>query len=126
LFEDILATPDDITAEQVDTRGSLPPRWWEKWEARHKYFDENGKPNCGRQIRSWEDRFEKHIQLPRQDAGIPGFDVEEKAAVMDMLRSMLSFEPEKRLTAQEILKCRWIERWALPDFRKCRDREEFS
>ncbi|KAJ5950798.1 uncharacterized protein N7479_009211 [Penicillium vulpinum] len=118
LFEDILATPDDITAEQVDTRGKLPLRWWEKWAARHRYFDESGKPNQGRQVRSWEDRFEKHIQLPRQQAGIPGFDVEEKAAIMNMLRSMLCFEPEKRLTARDILKCEWMERWAVPDFEK--------
>jgi serine/threonine protein kinase len=118
LFEDILATPDDITAEQIDTRGNLPPRWWEKWAARHKYFDESGKPNQGRQVRSWEDRFEKHIQLPRQQAGIQGFDLEERAAVMNMLRSMLSFEPEKRPTAQDIVKCEWMERWAIPDFNK--------
>lgn len=116
LFEDILATPDDITAEQIDTRGNLPLRWWEKWATRHEYFDESGKPNQDRQVRSWEDRFEKHIQLPRQQAGIQGFDVEEKAAVMNMLRSMLSFEPEKRPTAQDIVKCEWMEGWAIPDF----------
>lgn len=118
LFEDILATSDDITAEQVDTLGKLPLRWWEKWEARHEYFDESGKPNQGRQVRSWDDRFEKHIQLPRQKAGILGFGVEEKGAVMDMLRAMLLFEPEKRLTAQDILKCEWMEKWALPDFER--------
>ncbi|KAF7166858.1 hypothetical protein CNMCM5623_000412 [Aspergillus felis] len=103
LFEDILATPDDITAGQVETLGNLPLRWWKKWEARHEYFDESGKPNQGRQVTSWDDRFETHIQLPQQKAGIPGFDKEEKAALMEMLRSMLSFEPEKRLTAQDIL-----------------------
>lgn len=131
LFEDILATSDDITAEQVDTLGKLPPRWLEKWEARHEYFNESGEPNPGRHVRSWEDRLEKHIQLPRQKAGIPGFDLEEKAAVMKMLRSMLSFEPEKRLTARDILKCEWMEKWSLPDFEKShfqerRSCEEFS
>ena len=120
LFDDILATPDDITAEQVDTLRDLPLQWWEKWEARHEYFDKNGKPNQGRYVRSWDDRFEDHIQLPRQEIGIPGFDAEEKAAVMDMLKSMLSFEPEKRLNAQEILKSQWVERWAMPDFNNSR------
>jgi hypothetical protein len=118
LFEDILATPDDITAEQIDTLGKLPLLWWEKWEARQEYFLESGEPNQGRHVRPWEHRFETHIQLPRQEVGIPGFDMEEKAAVMDMLRSMLSFEPEKRPTAQDILKCEWMEKWALPDFEK--------
>lgn len=100
LFEDILATPDDITAEQVDTLGQLPRRWWEKWEARHEYFDESGDPNQGRQVRTWDDRFETHIQLPRQKADICEFDTEEKTAVMKLFRSMLSFEPERRWTAQ--------------------------
>lgn len=131
LFEDILATPDDITAEQVDTRGQLPLQWWGKWVARDQYFDGSGKPNEDRHVRSWEDRFEKHIQLPRQQAGILGFDVEEKAAVMNMLRSMLTFEPEKRPTAKDILTSEWMERWAIPDFNKAhfgepRDRGEFS
>ena len=118
IFEDILATPDDIVAEQVDARGKLPLRWWEKWAARHEYFEESGNPNQCRQVRSWEDRFAKHIQLPRQQAGISSFDVEQKAAVMDMLQSMLAFEPEKRPIAQDILKCEWMEKWAIPDFQK--------
>lgn len=66
------------------------------------------RSSLGRQVRPWEDRFEKHIQLPRQDAGIPDFNVHEEAAAMYMLRSSLSFQPEKRLTAQEIPKGRWI------------------
>jgi serine/threonine protein kinase len=113
-FEGILATPDDITAEQVDTIGKLPPQWWEKWEARRELFDEFGTSQ-DRNVRSWEDRFKKHIQQPRQKAGMPIFDAEEKAAVMDMLRSMLYFEPEKRYTAREILQCQWMKRWALSD-----------
>jgi hypothetical protein len=120
LFEDILATPDDITAEHVDTLGKLPSRWWGKWEARDEYFDESGEPNQGRQVRSWKDCFEKHIQIPRQQAEIPGFDAEEKAAVLHMLESMLSFEPEKRSNANDILRCEWMERWAIPDFEKSR------
>lgn len=118
LFDDIFATPDDITAQQIDALEKLPLEWWEKWEARHKYFDENGEPKQGRQVRSWEDRFETGIQIPRQKLGIPCFDVEEKAAVVNMLRSMLSFESEKRPTIQEVLKCEWMEKWANPDFEK--------
>lgn len=101
LFEDILATQDDITAEQVDTLGKLPSEWWSKWRARYEYFNEYGEPNKDRQVRSWEDRFEKHIQSPRRQAGIPEFDTEEKAAVMEMLQSMLCFKPERRSTVKD-------------------------
>lgn len=123
LFEDILATPDDITAEQVDTLGDLPLQWQKKWAVRHEYFDESGRPNQGRQVRSWDDRFEKHIQLPRQRFSVPGIDAEEKTALMEMLRSMLSFEPEKRLTAHDVLRCEWMEKWALPDYEESLFRE---
>ncbi|KAK9238400.1 kinase-like protein, partial [Lipomyces kononenkoae] len=53
LFEEILATQDDITAEQVDVLGNLPPEWWAKWDARHEYFGEMGEPNSDRHVRTW-------------------------------------------------------------------------
>lgn len=118
LFEEFLATQDDITGEQIDILGvRLPVEWWEKWEARHEYFDASGEPKTGRHVQSWEDRFESHIQRPRRDVGIPGFEVEEKRAVMDMLRSMLSFRPERRLTLESILECEWMVKWALPEYK---------
>ncbi|OGM42246.1 hypothetical protein ABOM_009051 [Aspergillus bombycis] len=118
LFEDILATQDDITAEQVDVLGRLPSEWWEKWNERLEYFNEDGEPNEDRDVRSWDDRFETHIQRPRRKAGISEFGLEERTAVIDMLRSMLSFQPEARLTAQDVLKCDWMVRWALPEYKK--------
>ncbi|KAJ5389008.1 kinase-like domain-containing protein [Penicillium cataractarum] len=120
LFEDTLATPDDITAEQVDTLGELPRQWQQKWEARHEYYDESGLPNQGRQVSSWGERLENHIQLQRLKALVPVFDSEEKAAAMNMLRLMLCFEPKKRWTAHDILKCEWMEKWALPDYEESR------
>ncbi|KAK9371426.1 hypothetical protein V1509DRAFT_637105 [Lipomyces kononenkoae] len=116
LFEEFLATQDDVTAEQVDVLGKLPLEWWEKWDAGHQYFREMGEPNPDRHVRSWADRFEAHIQRPRREAGIPEFDAHEKAAVMDMLQSMLFFTPERRLTARDILNCDWMVKWALPAF----------
>ena len=62
LFEDILVTQDDITAEQVDVLGKLPSEWWEKWNERHEYYNEEGEPNQDQDVRSWDDRFETHIQ----------------------------------------------------------------
>jgi serine/threonine-protein kinase SRPK3 len=118
LFDEFLATQDDITAEQIDVLGGLPLEWWEKWETRYEYFSGPGEPKADRHVRSWEDRFESHIQRPRREAGIPEFGMEEKATVMDMLRSMLSFNPEKRSTMQDMLKCDWMVKWALPEYRR--------
>ena len=45
---------------------------------------------------------------------------EEKAAFLDMIRSMLSFQPEERATIQGVLNSEWMKKWALPSFEKYR------
>lgn len=74
LSEDMLANPDDITAEQVGTLGQFPRRWWETWEARQEYFDGSDNPSQSRQGRTRDDRCETHSQLPRQKAGMVSWD----------------------------------------------------
>lgn len=118
LFEGFLATEDDITCEQVDTLGILPPEWWSKWEARRHKFFEDGKPMNRNPFRSWDDRFEDSVQQPRRDSGMPLFDARERNAVFDMLRLMLSFRPENRPTTQQILQSEWMVKWALPEYGK--------
>ncbi|PLB46176.1 kinase-like protein [Aspergillus steynii IBT 23096] len=120
LFEGILATQDDITAEQVDVLGKLPAEWWHEWPARQECFTDDGEARSDRHARSWEDRFISHIQRPRSEAGISGICVEEKAAVLDMLRSMLAFRPEMRATARDVLKCDWMTKWALPELEEAK------
>lgn len=116
LFEGFLATQDDMTCEHVDALGILPPKWWEEWEARHNRFAEDGTPINRNPFRSWDDRFEDSVQQPRRDSGMPPFDLEERNAVSSMLRSMLSFRPENRPTAEQVLDSEWMAKWALPQY----------
>lgn len=114
LFEGFLATEDDMTTEHVDALGILPPEWWAIWEARADRFTKDGVPLNRNPFRSWDDRFEDSMQQPRQDSGIPPFGPEERKAVSSMLRAMLSFKPEGRLTAKQVLESEWMLKWALP------------
>ncbi len=123
LFDGTLATEDDITYEQVQALGMLPPEWWEQWDAGRHWFTKAGEPVENRPVRSWEDRFEYSIQKPRRDEGLTAFDPEEKSAICAMLRSMFSFRPEDRPTAQQILKSDWMVRWALPAYSKIPNRK---
>lgn len=52
LFDVLLATDDDVAAQWVDVLGPLPAEWWEKWEARSKYFENANQPVEGRLIKS--------------------------------------------------------------------------
>ncbi|KAJ5353475.1 kinase-like protein [Penicillium brevicompactum] len=121
LFEGWFATEDDITCENVDALGVLPPEWWKRWEARGLKFTEDGRPINRSHVRSWGDRFEDSVQEPRQKEGLPSLDAKESQAFFDMLRPMLSFRPENRPTTKQILDSEWMRKWALPEYEKIRD-----
>ncbi|RAH84637.1 kinase-like protein [Aspergillus japonicus CBS 114.51] len=118
LFEEFVATEDDMTREHVDTLGILPLEWWKKWEARREKFTEDGRPINRNPFRSWRDRFEDSVQQPRQREGMPVLGDDERDAIFDMLRPMLAFRPEERCTTKQILESEWMVRWALPAYEK--------
>ncbi|OJI83109.1 hypothetical protein ASPTUDRAFT_57076 [Aspergillus tubingensis CBS 134.48] len=123
LFEGFLATEDYMTREHVDTLGILPPEWWNRWDARPDNFTEDGRPTKRNLNRSWDDRFEDSVQLPRQEVGMPLFDAEESDAIFAMLRPMFAFRPEHRSTTKQILESEWMVKWALPEYEKIRKGE---
>ncbi|KAJ5934359.1 hypothetical protein N7466_003906 [Penicillium verhagenii] len=121
LFDGILVTEDSITCEQLDALGMLPPEWWLKWEGRHSRFTEDGKRINLDDYRSWEDRFEQHMQEPRQKKGMALIGSVERDAIFKMLKPMLNFRPEDRSTAKQILESEWMVKWALPEYEKIRN-----
>ncbi|EAW11016.1 protein kinase domain protein [Aspergillus clavatus NRRL 1] len=121
LFENFLATEDYITREQIDTLGKLPAAWWEKWEARREYFTEEGSSLKMDSVRSWDDRFEDSVQQPRQKAGMPPVDTGEREALFAILRWMLSFRPEDRPNARQVLESEWMARWAMPEYERMKN-----
>ncbi|KAI1123934.1 kinase-like domain-containing protein [Nemania abortiva] len=118
-----LFSEDDATGDQVDALGPLPPEWWEKWERRHVQFMENGQPKENREPWSWDQRFEDCIQRPRREYGMEALDEKEKDAFFQMVRSMLSFRPEDRPSARQVLNASWMKNWAIPAYEKSRERE---
>lgn len=120
LFDNMFATEDSITCGQVDSLGMLPREWWDIWDGRHTKFTEDGKPINREQDphQSWRDRFERDMQEPRQRKGMPQIEPVERDAIFKMLKSMLQFRPEDRSSAKEVLRCEWMLKWALPEYKK--------
>lgn len=122
LFEAFFPTDDRVTVEQVEVLGKLPPEWWGKWSRRLEWFNEEGefdlKPEMSRchdgVRRTWAKRFDYCIQEPRAEAGLETVVEEERRAFEAMLRSMLSFRPRERATAQEALHSEWMRSWGVP------------
>lgn len=107
-----------MTMEHVTVLGKLPEEWWEKWNVRSKWFNEDGTRNHHDLGSPWTERFEKFVQNPRRRDGMQEIEDEEKAVLFAMLKAMLAFRPEERLTAAEVLRSRWMKDWALPELEK--------
>ncbi|KAB8248397.1 kinase-like domain-containing protein [Aspergillus flavus] len=100
---------------------SLATAIWEiyRWGKRDLYFDDDGVPKDGRYVWSSIDgAFEEGVQKYRRKFGMGEFDGEETAAFLDLMRRMLTFRPEERPTAREVLQSRWMVEWVLPDFER--------
>jgi hypothetical protein len=103
-----------MVKEHVDTLGQLPHDWWERWEARHRWFTEEGQRTDGGTSRLLIDRFDDSVKGPRQEYAMDAIGEAEKTAIFAMLKGMLVFEPEERLTAAEFMESEWMLKWALP------------
>ncbi|KAK8016966.1 kinase domain protein [Apiospora rasikravindrae] len=118
-------TMDEIVAQQIDVLGyqGLPLAWREHWERpnteelvtetevevpRHPTGDRHSWP-------SLEQAFEEFVQKHRREQAVMGvFGDEETEAILDLMRGMLKFKPEERITIQEVLQSEWMTKWALP------------
>ncbi|KAK7983240.1 hypothetical protein PG989_010642 [Apiospora arundinis] len=118
-------TLDEIVAQQIDVLGyqNLPLAWKEHWERqiteelvadtevevpRRPTGDRNAWPPL-------EQAFEEFVQKYRREQDAIGvFGEEETKAILDLMRGMLTFKPEERMTIQEVLQSEWMTKWALP------------
>ncbi|KAJ5544949.1 kinase-like domain-containing protein [Penicillium sp. DV-2018c] len=124
LFDAWFPTPDRIIEEQVRCLGKLPEPWWGKWDARGKSFNEDGRCKKEEDMRTLEHRFADSVREPRQKEfamqEMQHMGEVEKGALLSMIRAMLAFRPEERATVDEVLRCEWMQRWALPEFDRAR------
>ncbi|KAI9154769.1 Serine/threonine-protein kinase spk-1 [Paramyrothecium foliicola] len=114
-------TADEIVAQQLDVLGSqgFPADWqrsWERLESHKADEDIPRRPTGSRE--AWpplEEAFEEFVQNHRRKREMAGtFDQQEERAILDLMRGMLKFRPEDRLTMDEVLRSEWMLRWALP------------
>ncbi|TDZ44689.1 hypothetical protein CTRI78_v009423 [Colletotrichum trifolii] len=109
---------DEVVAQQMDVLGSqgLPPSWLRDWTRSHGDQRTHRQPTGDRE--TWpplQEAFEDFIQkYRRKREGAGTFEDGEKQAILDLMRRMLKFRPEERLTIDEVLQSEWMVKWALP------------
>lgn len=118
IFSSEFTTDDEVTSQQVDVLGPMPPNWWERWGERSNFFDKKGYPKEGREV--WppiHQAFEEGVQKYHQKMLKAGqFGEEETAAILHLFHRMLTFRQEERPTVEEILESDWMTNWALPAY----------
>lgn len=97
--------------------GKLSPEWWDRWDRKSEWFDEKGniKDEDDEPPKTLTDRFEEWVQKPRESAGMETMGQEEKEALLGLLRSMLKYLPNERISADEVLDPEWMRKWAVPE-----------
>lgn len=122
------ATMDELVAQQIDILGAqgLPQAWREHWErpgweelVTETEVHVPRRPAAdGDERKIWpplEQAFEMFVQKYRREQEATGvFGDEETRAILELMRGMLRFRPEERMTIQEVLRSEWMTKWALP------------
>lgn len=116
-------TEDEIVAQQIDVLGyhDFPSNWRKHWEQLSTEEMDLGKRIPRRPMgerETWpplEKAFEEFVQKYRRKREAAGvFGEEETHAILDLIKGMLKFRPEERLTIDEVLSSKWLGQWALP------------
>ncbi|KAF4977314.1 hypothetical protein FZEAL_6137 [Fusarium zealandicum] len=122
IFNSFFASADRVLDDHVNLLGKLPPDWWSIWEARDQYWLEDGDTirfaatrHPDHEVWSWERRLELCIQEGRREKQLELLVEEEKEDFLAMMKTMVVLEPTKRASSGDILKSRWMKRWALPE-----------
>ncbi|KAG6043168.1 hypothetical protein E4U17_001049 [Claviceps sp. LM77 group G4] len=123
LFNGFLTNQDDLTAQQVQILGPMPPAWWKNWEARTKWYDEEGRPLCGS---SKSNALKRRIQTCVQDPRLKmGWETLGEDELITLLRSMLAWSTSERLDISEVLGSDWMTQWALPAYQKSLEKQKY-
>lgn len=120
-------TVDEIVAQQIDVLGShhFPSCWQKQWE-RPRNDQEAATADRGllplrptAERERWpplEEAFEEFVQKYRRKRAetVGVFDDDETRAILALMRSMLRFSPQDRVSIDEVLGSEWMVKWALP------------
>ena len=115
LFEGFTADRHDIIAEMISCLGMLPRPWWTAWTEREEMFNEDGTWKSDMKL--LHDGKPRPLTFRIQKMGRendPDFSEVEAECLTKLLRAMLTYEPERRPTASELVHSEWMDRYGLP------------
>lgn len=110
---------DEVIAHWMDVLGPMPWERFEKWDERGRFFDESRRAVEGRYVwANLEGAFEECVRVYRRKHKMGDFNDDEMVAILELMRGMLKFRPEERLTVEEVLRSEWMVKWVMPDYER--------
>lgn len=132
LFEQFFGGHTEVLRQMVQTLGKFPEPWWNAWEDRYNYFDDQGKPK-----QEWPNDIPGAVEYPLMeqikdigaedgddtdevDGKAPdskdrlaeslGTKVSDEEAVLleDLLTKILKYAPNQRLALENIMNHGWF------------------
>ncbi|KAF3769414.1 kinase-like protein, partial [Cryphonectria parasitica EP155] len=108
---------DELLAEMVRFFGKPPQMWWDKWQARHNFFDEQGtwlQNQSDQEEWSLEVALSKPLEVFQPGGSLTGtakktliMSKVEQELMADILYKLFCYDPEKRLRVEEIVAHKW-------------------
>ncbi|KAL8994254.1 MAG: hypothetical protein Q9169_005723 [Polycauliona sp. 2 TL-2023] len=115
LFEGTYTDADDVLAKHISALGKPPAVFWQKWEKRGDFFDEEGNWDVKPPRRNVSASILLAERIARRmKAYGENLTNDEKGAIEGMLRGMLTYSPEERWTIEQVLECDWMKRYGKP------------
>lgn len=107
---------DSILADMICLLGKPPKRWWDMWEEKNLYFEEDGEWITGEHMRHHPGYvlLEERMRDWLRDSREGNITDEETEDLLDLLRQTFKWEPEERASATELLKTDWMKKWGVP------------
>ncbi|KAH8676395.1 kinase-like domain-containing protein [Tricladium varicosporioides] len=125
LFPSWSGGPDEILRQMVQTFGKLPSPWWDAWNKRTDFFNDDGKPR-----QEWSDGIPRAVEYPMNEiiADIGSEDEEEElrdaetllepngatvpreeaTQLRDLLDRIFRWIPEERISLDDMLNHSWF------------------
>lgn len=102
---------NELLAEMVRFFGKPPQMWWDKWEARGDFFDEQGtwlQDGDDKEEWSLEVALSKPIEVIEPVQKVLITSEAEQRLLADLLYKLFRYEGEKRLRVEEVLAHEWF------------------
>jgi serine/threonine protein kinase len=118
MTQDVETSQDEHLLQMAMRLGSLPKIFFGKWPARNDFYAPDGtlvRTDLGPDEKRPSEMYViPSMEVEIQNLDIPGFDELGKKHVLELLRSMLNYDPAKRPSAAELLEHDWFQhtlRW---------------